>query len=275
VKLAPFPEIPVFQTKRSSYLLIIFSFLIATSCLLGTRTVQASSLIVKVQDSLVDLQAEQVPLIKVIEAICDKTGIVLKSSDPMTEPVSVDFKRITLEKCLRRLLSKRSYALVTEQGADDEIIYVSLHILAAGSPAGNATSVPQKIPSGAIEQAAVQPPEDPSKRYERESFSQMFEDSKNLKKQISAQTLGTSSQGAGILITKLSKESVLKQIGLDVGDTVNDVNGKPVSTADELIELVQTESQDRQVVRIERLRRNDVMDPIYIFIESQQEPDSP
>jgi len=275
VKLAPFPEIPVFQTKRSSYLLIIFSFLIATSCLLGTRTVQASSLIVKVQDSLVDLQAEQVPLIKVIEAICEKTGIVLKSSDPMTEPVSVDFKGITLEKCLRRLLSKRSYALVTEQGADDEIIYVSLHILAAGSPAGNATSVPQKIPSGAIEQAAVQPPEDPSKRYERESFSQMFEDSKNLKKQISAQTLGTSSQGAGILITKLSKESVLKQIGLDVGDTVNDVNGKPVSTADELIELVQTESQDRQVVRIERLRRNDVMDPIYIFIESQQEPDSP
>lgn len=275
MKLAPFPEIPVFQTKRSSYLLIIFSFLIATSCLLGTRTVQASSLIVKVQDSLVDLQAEQVPLIKVIEAICDKTGIVLKSSDPMTEPVSVDFKRITLEKCLRRLLSKRSYALVTEQGADDEIIYVSLHILAAGSPAGNATSVPQKIPSGAIEQAAVQPPEDPSKRYERESFSQMFEDSKNLKKQISAQTLGTSSQGAGILITKLSKESVLKQIGLDVGDTVNDVNGKPVSTADELIELVQTESQDRQVVRIERLRRNDVMDPIYIFIESQQEPNSP
>jgi len=275
VKLAPFPEIPVFQTKRSSYLLIIFSFLIATSCLLGTRTVQASSLIVKVQDSLVDLQAEQVPLIKVIEAICDKTGIVLKSSDPMTEPVSVDFKRITLEKCLRRLLSKRSYALVTEQGADDEIIYVSLHILAAGSPAGNATSVPLKIPSGAIEEAALQPPENPSKRYERESFSQMFEDSKNLKKQISAQTLGTSSQGAGILITKLSKESVLKQIGLDVGDTVNDVNGKPVSTADELIELVQTESQDRQVVRIERLRRNDVMDPIYIFIESQQEPDSP
>jgi len=267
-KIRLFSEIAMSLSKRSPYLLI-FSFLVVVFCLLCSGNGWSASLRVTVQDSLINVRAEQVPLIKVVEAICERTGIVLKSSDPMTEPVSVDFKGITLEKCLRRLLSKRSYALVTEQGADRQITNVSLHILAAGSAAGNATSVPQKIPSGAIEQAALQPPEDPSKRYERESFSQMFEDSKNLKKQISAQTLGSSPQGAGILITKLSKESALKKIGLEVGDTVNDVNGKPVSTADELIETIQTESQNREqnMLRIERLRKNELMDPIYIELK--------
>ena len=249
--------------------LLILSFAVFASCLLSSGDGRAGSLRVSVKDSVVDLQAEQVPLIEVVEAICEKTGIVLKSNDPMRELVSVDLKGITLEKCLRKLLSKRSYALVTEQGADDEVIYLSLHILAADFPAGFEPSVPQKISSGAIEEAALQTPDDPIKRYEKGSFTRMIEDSKKLKNQISAETLGTSPQGAGVLITKLSRESALRKIGLDVGDVVNNVNGKPVSTADELIETIQIESQNREqgTLRIERLRQNEVMDPIYIELQ--------
>jgi len=58
---------------------------------------------------------------------------------------------------------------------------------------------------------------------------------------------------------------VFNKIGLEEGDIVHDVNGKPVGTAEEFIEALQTAPKKQQpMIKIERLRDNGEMHPIYI-----------
>jgi hypothetical protein len=242
-------------SKRSLYLFIL-PFLIATFSVPCSGTARATSLSIHVQGDLVDIQAEEVPLIDVIKAICEKTGITLKSSDPMIERVSLNLTETPVEKCLRRLLSKRNYALVYETTGDNQLVSVSLRILGSGP----AVLVEPETPAP--------PPNDPFKRYEKKSFSRMFGNSKKLSKQISAKAAkGDWPDGGGITLTRVSQQSALAKIGLEKGDIVRDVNGEEVRSTEELIGALQKPARDQAMIRIERLRQNGEMDPIYIELQ--------
>ena len=102
--------------------LLVFSFIIAALCLLCSGNVQAASLRIDVQGDLIDLQAEKVPLIDVVRGVCERTGITLKSSDPMTELLSRELKGLSVEKSLRRLLTHRNYALIFEGKGDNQSV---------------------------------------------------------------------------------------------------------------------------------------------------------
>jgi S1-C subfamily serine protease len=76
-------------------------------------------------------------------------------------------------------------------------------------------------------------------------------------------TLGPS----GIEIKELSKESPSKKIGLNTGDRIFDVNGKPVNSTSDLVTIIESASQDQNMIRIARVRKGGAMDPIYINVE--------
>jgi len=285
----------------------ILILLIAVLFLLCPGTVQASYLSISVRDDRVHLRAEEVPLIDVVTGLCEKSGIILKSGDPMTEPVSLELKGLSLETCFRRLLTRRNYALIYEGKGDDQFVLVSLRVLGAGAVVSFEPEPPTPLA------------DDPIKRYEKESFVRMFGDSsnpdgrvtadgvnsglgtdvqmsgdssspgepvtadaassgpgtdvqasahsRNLSSSVSADEVSSSpvpDDMGGIRLTRIPKESVLAQIGLEAGDIVRDVNGRPVNSTDELIESLKNPPPELPTIRIERLRRNGQIDPIYI-----------
>lgn len=220
-------------------------------CLTAFGTAQASSLSVNVQGTLVDIQADQVPLIDILKAISEKTGISIKTSDSLREPVSLDLKGTTLEKCLRRLLANQSYTLAFHKTKSDQFIPVDLRIIGTGAP-----SLIERAP----------PPDDHMKRYQKDRIAREFGDARKLSTQISAEPLKEGPDQRGIRIARLSEDSFLKTIGLKEGDIVNDVNGHPVKTVQEFTEALQSASKEisPSIIRIERLNSNGEIDPIYI-----------
>ena len=216
---------------------------------------EASSLNIEVQNSRIDIDAKQVPLIDLLKTISEKTEIIIESRDPLTELVSLNLKGASIEQCLRRLLGNRNYALTYKKTEDSQIIPASMHILGTGS----VTLIkPEASPS---------PPEDPLKRVERKSFEQAFGDKNKLAKQISAQPVMNGSDEWGIIITGVSSNSIFRTIGLSDGDIVRDVNGVRVDTAKEFIEALRVATQEQTMIRIERLKNNHEMDPIYIRLQ--------
>ncbi len=252
VKPSPSLELPMTLSERILHLSILL-FLVATFAILYPGTARASSLNINVQGDLIDIQADQVPLIDVITGVCEKKGITLKSSDPMREPVSLELKGTPVEICLRRLLARRNYALLYETKGDSQLASVSLRVLGS-DPVVTVESEP-----------VAPPPHDPMQRYEKESFSQMLGNSKKLSKQIAADRVeGSWPDGGGVRLTKVSRDSALNKIGLEAGDIVRDVNGQPIESTDDLIEALQSGPREHSMLRIERLRKNGQLDPIYI-----------
>jgi hypothetical protein len=315
--------------------LAIFPILIAFLCVPCAGTARASLLNINVRGDLIDLYAEKVPLIEVIKGICEKTGIIFRSGDPLTELVSLELTEASVEKCLRRLLTRRNYALIFEGKGDHQFVLVSLRVLGAG-------------PVVSVEpEPSAPPPGDPIKRYEKQSFVKMFEDSEKSNRQASATPVksgpgtneqlsgestlvsiegssgaatsgtgsdvrlsggsvmlsGQNSAGAasrstgpgvqtagdgevlsnpasadevnsvpvphelgGIRLTRIPKESVLARIGLNEGDIVRDVNGRPIKSTADLFAALEDPPVDPTMIRIERLNKNGLMDPIYIHL---------
>jgi S1-C subfamily serine protease len=95
----------------------------------------------------------------------------------------------------------------------------------------------------------------------------MFGNSKNLSNSVSADEVKSSpvpDDIGGIRLTRIPKESVLAQIGVEVGDIVRDVNGQPVKSTDDLLECLKNPPLGLPTIRIERLKSDGLIDPIYI-----------
>lgn len=105
------------------------------------------------------------------------------------------------------------------------------------------------------------------KKYQRKWFKKAFTDTKNLPKQISTEETGDGPDESGIRITMLAENSVFRKIGLNQGDIINDVNGQPVSTGPEFIEALSSASKGNHPIRIERLKKDRLIDPIYIELK--------
>lgn len=231
-----------------------------TFSLLTYNITQASSLKLDVRSSLIDIQAKQAPLIDILKAISAKTGIILKSGADLTDEVTINLKTMSIENCIHRLLAGRNYALIYKKIQNDKSVPIELRVVGS-APLKNITLSSSQISDIDTEPSA---PDDHMRKYQRKWFKQAFADTKNLPKQISIEETGDGHEQSGIRITRLAKNSVFRKIGLNEGDIINDVNGKSVSTCPEFIKALRSASNGNYLIRIERLKKDHLIDPIYI-----------
>jgi hypothetical protein len=238
-----------------------FSFFLNAVCfvvigLVSVSNLYAASLSLNVQNSRIDIHAEQVPLIDILRTISDEAEIIIETRDPLTELVSLNLKGASIEQCLRRLLGNRNYALTYKKIGDNQIVPTSMRIFGTGS----VTLIKPEIKTEPL----TPPPEDPLKRIDRKTFEQAFGESNKLAKQIAAHFVSGDPERSGIKLTRVLKNSIFSDIGLKDGDIVQDVNGERVETAEDFIEALQTATEDQTMLRIARIKNNNLMDPIYI-----------
>lgn len=210
----------------------------------------ASSLSLDVKNSLIDLKAEDVPLADILKAISGKTGLSIKSSDTLTERVSCEFKEISLEKVIKQLLNKRSYALGYREIGDNRFVPSEVWIV-----------------SGSNFEITIQPspPEDSIKTHQKDWFRLEFEDENRLSNQISASPSSVGPDIPAISITGISENSPFEKIGLKEGDVIHDVNGKPISTVRDFIQILKTVSTaETPFLMISLKRGGNFANPIYV-----------
>jgi S1-C subfamily serine protease len=71
----------------------------------------------------------------------------------------------------------------------------------------------------------------------------------------------------GIRLNRIPKGSVLARIGLEQGDIVRDVNGRPVKSTAALLAALKDPPNGEPMIRIGRMRKNGLVDPIYIELQ--------
>lgn len=247
------------QQRKLCQVFLVTAYVFTLS-LLTYNITQASSLELDVRSSGIDIQAEEVSLIDILKVISDKTGIILKSGDDLTDPVTVNLKAVSVENCIHRLLAGRNYALIYKKTQDDRSVPIELRVVGSGA-LKNMT-----LNSLHISDIDTEPPasDDHMKKYQRKWFKQAFADTKNLPKQISTEFISDGHNQSGIRITRLAENSVFRKIGLNQGDIINDVNSEPVTTGPEFIEALRSAFNGNHLIRIERLKKDRLIDPIYI-----------
>lgn len=241
-----------YSIKHHAVIRVFIAGGIALLCLWSLSTAKASEFNLQVQGPLLELHAEEAPLIDILTALSDNFGFLLKTGDPMTETVSLDLKGVTIEAGLKKLLGNRNYALTFTKNEASEIVPVSLFVF--GESSLTVVAKPVSEP----------PSPDPMKRFEREWFSRAFGEPENLQEQITAENTEDDYGQNVMRITRLSDPSVFRQIGLKEGDTIGDINGRRVKTSSEFIKAVQESFNKESSIRIERTNESSQMDPIYI-----------
>lgn len=265
-------RVPLYLThKRKNASLNAMVLLMAISCVFSGGIAEGASLKVSAHASLIDIEAHDALLIDILKGISEQTGIALKIGERLTEAVSCDIKAAKLEEAVKRLLAKRSYALSYRKTDDGRFLPERLTVLgdavtstSSEQPQNVMVFVPSIDPPASEETSA--PPEGPPSaqpRFERKWFGQQFNSERMLSDQIAATPLNEGASSQGIIITDLSEESPLRKIGLDVGDVVAYVDGRPVQSSDELVQILSSLHNGQPRVRIER-RRDGSSDPIYL-----------
>jgi hypothetical protein len=234
----------------------------------------ASSLSVQVRGTTIDIQADEVPLIEVLQAISEKTGISLKADESLSEPVSLVLNGTSVEKCIRRLLAKRDYTLLFVKDDQDRVVPVELQVVGGQTSEGDAKGArhasgqPSKVKKATSQPRKVQttpsPPEDPMKRFGKAWFERAVRDTKRLSQQVTAGPTEEDLDVPGLRITRVSRGSVFHKVGLRAGDVIHNVNGQPVNTVEEFIEALQSATEEQPMIRIEGMSKDGQMHPIYI-----------
>jgi hypothetical protein len=217
--------------------------------------------------SVIDLKAEGVPLAEVLRDLSGKVGFLLQTPEPLTEPVSCDYRGVTLEQCLRRLMSGMNYALIykkNEKGGS--VLSVLMIVGKKGSPSPTVAAIqPPSPPLTPDTQKAPRP--EPPRRYERSRFEKDFADEKKLSKTLAGDAVSGGANGDGLLITQIAANSPFKALGLRAGDLVANVNGTPVESVMDLIlavrSVVARTPPGAGMVMINRQSQNS-SEPLYI-----------
>lgn len=219
-------------------------------------TSNAASLSITVRPPLLDIHADQVPLFEILKALSHETGIAVESRDLLEDLVSLDLKGVTVEACLQRLLKQKNYALTYAKTGKD---VVPVRIMVYGHSDLQRFEAASAAPSA---EANVQPDDHLLKNYQKSWFAGAVKDSDRLAGQIAVESIEESdTSGPGLRIQSVKPGSLFYLIGLRKGDQIQDVNGKTVKTARELVDLLKNFSgQTPSMIRIARKDTN----PIYI-----------
>jgi len=235
--------------QRKFYILILLCLILTFSHVYRGISLGAS-LSLDVKESLINLKAEDVPLIDVLKAISIKTELSIKLDDTITERISCEFKGVSLEKVIQQLLKKRSYAIGYREVGDNRFVPSEVWIV-SGSNFQSLSLSPSS--------------EDAVKKYQKDWFKREFAGEDRLADLISTTPSPVTPDGAGILITRVSEDSLFQKIGLKEGDLIHDVNGKAITTVRDFIQILKSVSTAEEPHLMISLRRSDnSTHPIYI-----------
>jgi len=241
---------------NSPFIRLLSIGLLGSLFLFTTGSTPAVALNIEVHDSRIDIQTEDAPLFDALNAISKKTGISFKACLSSSEPA-------TLETCLRRALSKGNYAIIYKKMANGEFAPVEIRLF--GQFQENESDNTVVAHQGA--EGVSEEPTDPMRQYNRSVFIQAFSKPDELLEQISVDRVEIAQHpnGYGLQITSLDDDSVFKEIGLQTGDIVMDVNGKPVKTVGDIVRSLRASGEEGSSgIRLERLNANGDIHPIYI-----------
>ena len=235
--------------------------LIASVFLLAFGIAEGKALKLNVRDSVIDIEAHDVPLIDILNAISAQTGLSLKLGKPLTETVTFDLKAVSLEEALKRLLVNQNYALSYRKTKDDRFLPEELRVVGVGTSQRTFAVESRKAIAD-----QVTPPDEPYQRkFDKAWFGQQFGRASTLSDQITARHFTEDSLDRGILITGIAPESPLQKLGLRVGDFIQNVDGKTVSSTQEFLQILSS-FQGGQPMRIERAHGT-ITSPIYINLQ--------
>jgi len=245
--------------KRSRVRTVIL--LVAGVCLFAFGIAEGKALKLSVRDSVIDIEAHDVPLADILNAISAQTGLSLKLGTPLTETVAFDLKALALEEALKCLLVNHNYALSYRKTNDNRFLPEELRVVGVGT---SERTFPVESRKAITDQ--VTPPDEPYQRkFDKTWFGQQFGRASTLSDQITARHFTEDSLDRGILITGIAPESPLQKLGLRVGDLIQNVDGKAVRSAQELLQILSSFEGD-QPMRIERAHGT-VTSPIYINLQ--------
>ena len=177
--------------RRLLLQILICSSVIILFSLQGYNVTAAKTASVNIEVSapLLDIHADQVPLIDILKAISDETGVVVETKDPLEDLVSVNLKGVTVEACLQRLLNQKNYALTYTKTGDD---FIPVRIMIYG---GSALQRFEAAPTAPAQQQSklgteAQPPQnDHMKNYQKSWFTRTLEDRDKLARQIVVESI--------------------------------------------------------------------------------------
>ena len=219
---------------------------------------QGSQIVAKSDGSLISIEAQNVPLIDILFEIAEHTDLLISTSPPLLETTSCSYKNVPIEDAVHRLLKDYSYAAVYERNVNENVILREIRI-----PGENQLkSIGRR---NRFEKPFKKAPtDDHYRKYDRQQFQSNFNNSKRLRKQISAES---NKQGFnGIRLSKVSENSIFSRLGLRSGDVIKDVNGSAVTSVDDFIGMLNQELFPK-MLRINRLDQQNREMPIYIHFD--------
>ena len=239
-------------------------------CLSFIGMAEASSFKINIKNALIDIEAKKVPLMDIPKNLSLKTGLAIKTEDSLTDSITLHLYKATTEACLRRLLANRNYVLLFRKTENN--IFVPLEVRIIGNNALKTINTANGFASKATSDMGIDPlnVEDYRKRYSQKWFEEKIQNKNKLATQLSATPTDTTADfpekpaGGGILIKNISKNSIFDTIGIQKGDIISDVNGSSIKSKDDFIDTLQNSPGKLPLIRIERLRNNHEIDPIYI-----------
>jgi len=252
--------------------LLLYSFLLALWIVPFTlRPVLANepspSFTLKIEGTMVQLNADGVPLHNILDAIAAQSGIKLRATEQTTELIYCHLTRAPLVETLKKLLRNWNFALIYKGSSNNTASPDTLWVIGK-NPHTDLTAplylVNTENPEGI-------PLQDHQKRFEKNALTAVFADSTKVMAGFTAKDhfnfMGTPDplpQSQCLQIKTLSDDSAIREIGLQEGDLVMHVNGQHVTTATEFLEAIKkTTQQETSTIRIDR-RHNDIIAPIYI-----------
>jgi hypothetical protein len=218
----------------------------------------------EMHDTLVDIMAEDVPLHVILKEISAQSGLVLRSAEMADELISCHLTAVSLTQFLEKLLVNWNYALLTKINTQGRSVPATLWVLNKNTNrlTPNDTTSPRILTK--LEDDILHLPQDHVKRFKQDDVASVFADSEIVLETISTKKYVHDNHESGFEITRLTSHSPLRQIGLQEGDVVLDINGRLINSPSEIIQALAHQPEEKtQMIRIERLRDGEI-DPIYI-----------
>jgi hypothetical protein len=228
----------------------------------------AASLDTRLDDlKKVRLSADSVSIEDILKEISEKTGIILYSTADLSEKISIEIEDEPFEKCLQLILGDNSHVLVFRKTGDSEFTPIELKVYpkAEEKPAEKSNAVLNR----SSDQSGSVPVREGVTNYDRSSIKRDFGDKNALTIQIEAveTTYGEGTRDTGIRIAGIAEGSVFRQIGLETGDVIRDVNGRMVKSSREFVEAIQAVIDEKlPTIRIARYKHDGKQLPVYINI---------
>jgi HEAT repeat protein len=76
-----------------------------------------SALVVEIKEDLVTLNARDVSVREVLNALTHESGLIVNTDAPLTDPIAIDFENLSLAEALERILGPQGYLMLAH--ADD------------------------------------------------------------------------------------------------------------------------------------------------------------